>query len=255
MSNAHDKRLTKDEIDQVLRDFDQELDAVGYQGRVPLRAIGGYAMLAHGLRPDNPTTPDFDTSTPDLDGIAASAARRACSKHGLSPSWLNNESVLAKGDSVTWEDVEFQDMCSHAQFERADIGLKHIDLSVATIDALMYAKSLATCDIWSERGDKDLDDCISILEHEGIGTHDMRGAKRRFPFLKDEEFTQLPSILELANSISSEMRSAALQAHKDMIKDSGLDIPDIGLETDDFAFGYDDFDLASYAPDPFDDWY
>lgn len=259
MSRIHDKRFTLDQMNALLRDLDEKLEDRDYAGTVKIRAIGGYAMLEHGFRPDDPTTPDLDTQTPAFDQEVMAAIREVAEENDISDHWLNNDTVLATDDVANEEDVEVADAMSHASFAPKDLGLKHIAMEVATPEMLMRTKAMAACDVYSERGDKDLDDCISILEANGAT--DERSAKKAFPFLKAPEFNQLFRLIDIAKNVSLEMRPAALQAHRDMIKTAGLDIPeDFDTELSDDWGEIDDWAYQDSFDDPYasgfdDDWY
>lgn len=242
MALVHEKRLTLEKMNELLCDLDRELEERGYDKVVPIRTLGGYAMLFRGLRPDNPTTPDIDTSTPAFDAHVLAARDAVAKRHGLTPHWLNNDTVLAEdGGDADWDDVSVGDALIDAAYDDADLGLAHLDVRVATVDTLMHAKALAACDVWSDRGDKDMDDCLSILDHENVRSYAQ--ATRRFPFLKDQELSYFETMYAIAKDTAGLMRATALQAHRDMIKASGLEIPDIGAEVDDFAYGYEDEDM------------
>ena len=256
MALIHEKRLTLAQMNDLLTELDEELDRVGCDKVIPIRTLGGYAMLHHGLRRDNPTTPDIDTATPAFDAATRRARDAVAKRHDLTSHWLNNDTVLAADDEANWDDVSVSDAMIDAHYADAGLGLKHLDVQVADIDTLMRAKAMAACDIWSERGDKDMDDCLSILDHEGIDTY--RRAVSRFPFLADDACSHFKSLYETAAKTSGMMRAASLQAQRDMLKSSGLDMPDFGSEIDDFAFGYEDDDLAfdeMGTLDYYDDWY
>lgn len=238
MPLTHEKRLTLNEMNDLLKQFDEELSEMGYDGVVPIRALGGYAMLSHGMRQDNPTTPDIDTATPSFDRIANKARLAVAKRNNLTDHWLNNDTVLSFGDDADWNDVSVSDAMIDAKYETVPLGLTHVNVSVATIDTLMRAKAIAACDTYSERGDKDLDDCLSILDNENA--HSYVAATKRFPFLKDPDFAYFRDLYNIATKTSGEMRAVRLQAHRDMLKSSGLDAPDFGSEIDDFAYGYED---------------
>lgn len=244
---VHEKRLTLVQINNLLTELDKELDQVGYDKTIPIRTLGGYAMLYHGLRRDNPTTPDLDTATPAFDAMTKRAKNAVAKRHNLTSHWLNNDAVLAVNGETDWDDVSVSDAIIDAHYADAGLGLKHLDVQVADIDTLMRAKAMAACDIWSERGDKDMDDCLSILDHEHI--HNYRQAVSRFPFLSDEQCSHFKTLYETAQKTSGMMRTAALQAQRDIIKSSGLDMPDFGSEIDDFAFGYEDDDFDVFEMD------
>lgn len=64
--------LGLEDFTESLRALDAELDARGYQGELEIRALGGFALLAHGLR-ESGYTADIDTATPDLTPVERAA--------------------------------------------------------------------------------------------------------------------------------------------------------------------------------------
>lgn len=247
-----DKRLTLEAFDQLIIEFDQELEALGYQGRVPIRALGGYAMLVHGLRTDNPTTPDIDSSSPAMSPLEKEARNNVAKRHGLTTHWLNNDTVLPWTSEVTEDDVAVNDAIIDARYEPRDLGqpLSHVDLAVATIDTVAHAKAIAVCDIWSERGDKDLDDFLQILDHEGVDS--WAAAKRRFGFLDEREFYQLHDIYAASRGMSDQWRQQNMPAMEaDMAAFEIDDIQNIDSSIDSMAFDLFGTNLDPYGKDPY----
>lgn len=101
-------------------ELDAELDARGYQGELEIRALEGFALLAHGLR-ESGYTADIDTATPDLTPVERAAVLAVAKALDLPPDWLNNDVVMGYDGETTWDDVDALDVMLEADYELLDL--------------------------------------------------------------------------------------------------------------------------------------
>ena len=177
------------ELNEALHALDALVDEP-----VPIRAIGGYALAYHGIRPDEALTADIDTATPTYSKAVRDAMRVVAKQFGLEPDWINNDVVFTMTDEVTWDDVAYHDELIEACYEPCDLGFEHIDLRIADVETLATSKGYA-CEVSAViRGDKDLRDLLAIAEHEGCATFDE--LTRRFPTLKPMSLRRVREIMD-----------------------------------------------------------
>lgn len=115
--------LGLEDFTESLRALDAELDARGYQGELEIRALGGFALLAHGLR-ESGYTADIDTATPDLTPVERAAVLAVAKALDLPPDWLNNDVVMGYDGETTWDDVDALDALDvmlEADYELLDL--------------------------------------------------------------------------------------------------------------------------------------
>lgn len=180
--------LGYDDFLEALDVFDRTLTEQGYEGSVPIHAIGGFALMAHGLRKDGDTA-DIDTVTPTLDPAAARAAAKVAEILNFPNDWLNNDNVYAEGDTVTQEDVDAAEVLICANFEPSDLTYDHIDLKIADLDTLARCKALAVCDASPVRLQKDAMDLCDVFT--ALDITDLESARDRFPWIDDPEMASV----------------------------------------------------------------
>ena len=180
--------LGYDDFLEALDVFDRTLSEQGYEGSVPIHAIGGFALMAHGLRKDGDTA-DIDTVTPTLDPAAAQAAAKVAEVLNFPEDWLNNDNVYAEGDTVTQEDVDAAEVLICANFEPSDLTYDHIDLKIADLDTLARCKALAVCDASPVRLQKDAMDLCDVFT--ALEVNDLESARERFPWIDDPEMASV----------------------------------------------------------------
>lgn len=170
--SGSENRKTADELDEALRLLDHELNGLHLAEPLEIRAIGGYAMLKHGIRrADNAYTVDIDTVTADYSAAVTRAIETVGAKLGLDSDWLNNYNVM--GDA---EDVD--DMLD-AEWLPQSMDLRNIAVSIASIPTLTRAKIMAADTAELSGRDRDIPDLEDLLDHQGITT--LRQFDQRYP--------------------------------------------------------------------------
>lgn len=199
-------------------ELDAELDARGYQGELEIRALGGFALLAHGLR-ESGYTADIDTATPDLTPVERAAVLAVAKALDLPPDWLNNDVVMGYDGETTWDDVDALDVMLEADCELLDLpgGLTHVSVSVATLETLAKAKAYACEDIGFGRTPKDADDLMEVCAR--LGAHELSEARAILPWLSDPEFSAARDVI----------RARSEGSGKDPRPSSSAVIADLGL--------------------------
>lgn len=179
--------LNMTDFREALRALDGELRARAAEP-LEIRALGGFALLAHGLR-ETGFTADIDTATPDPTRAQQGAIDAVARRLDLPPDWVNNDVVMASGRETTWEDVDALDVMLDADYEPLDVGegLARVSVSVCSLETLAKAKAYACDDIGRGRTPKDADDLMETLVALGIGS--LSQARRRLPWMSDPEFS------------------------------------------------------------------
>lgn len=100
--------VTLEDFDQAFRVLNEMLEKTGQI--IEVRAVGGFAMLYHGLR-DFGYTMDADTVTADYSDEIAAYIRKTAEKLDLDEDWLNNDAyylqeVSAVADKLKWNEVK-----------------------------------------------------------------------------------------------------------------------------------------------------
>ncbi len=165
-------KKTKDELLAALRELDTRLVAAGE--RISIRAIGGFAMLVHGVRTGaRAYTADIDSVTPDYSPAVVAMIAQVGADLGLDPDWLNNYNVMDG-------DAEHVEMLIGAEWEPMILSgesLKAITLSVASVATLTRAKRMAVEDAAISGRAQDAPDLVELVKHQGItslGQYDAR---------------------------------------------------------------------------------
>lgn len=161
VSESHRKNLTQ--FLHALEALDAELGSMNIPEPIRVRATGGFALLAHGLREDGFTV-DIDSITEDYDSAVRDTINRVATDLNLETDWINNQAV---GNSVE-ETMDALD----AVFIASDYGFENIDLSIADVPTLTRAKAIVVdVDAMSGRT-RDWDDLITLVDHQGITSHE-----------------------------------------------------------------------------------
>lgn len=180
-------RISNFRINLSLADFKEALELLDSLVNEPveLNAIGGFALIVHGLRSTG-VTADIDIAAPSFSENVEHAVEEVAKRLNLPPDWLNNDSVFSFGDKTTQEDVDaFNDMLN-AAYEPVDLGLRNIKLYVADLATLAKSKAYAASDIGMGRTEKDMDDLVNVLHAIGLFTPGQ--AVKALPWLKEPEF-------------------------------------------------------------------
>lgn len=166
-----------DELDAALHLLDHELEKLRLKETIQVRAIGGYALMKHGVRSgERAYTVDIDTLTRDYSAAVQHAIETVAEKAGLEPDWLNNDNL---GDA---EDPELVEAQYDAQWIRQESRLGNIALSIATVPTLTRAKIIATDTAEFSGRTQDLPDLLDLLQHQGITSAAQFAAKYPDPF-------------------------------------------------------------------------
>lgn len=177
VSDDHRKNLTQ--FLHALRALDVELESLNIPEPIRVRATGGFALLAHGLREDGFTV-DIDTITESYDTSVRDAINRVAADLHLEQDWINNQ---ATGDSVE-ETMNALD----AVFIASDYGFGNIDLSIADVPTLTRAKAIVVdVDAMSGRT-RDWGDLVRLMNHQKITSH--REFCNAYPSIPEWEYPE-----------------------------------------------------------------
>lgn len=169
---------------RALRLLDRALGILGHD-EVEIRATGGFALMAHGLRTGGYTA-DIDTVTPSFDGAVERAIEAVSIKLDLEPDWLNNEAVFSYDDRVTQDDVDAYDALLSSRYVELATSFRRLRVKVADLETLARSKAIACSDIGRGRSAKDLRDLAETLEAMGYGS--AGEAARDLRWLGEPEF-------------------------------------------------------------------
>lgn len=154
--------------------------------RLEVRAIGGYAIMSHGLRPADAEagvdglTCDIDTLTADYPPVVRERIAAVAAHLGLAWDWLNNDVLGEYGDHSADEQeqasaesaehlaamvgAQWQDMPGSTLNQELDV----IDLQVADIPTLTRLKLAAVEDLALTGRNQDLPDVLNLLRAQDI---------------------------------------------------------------------------------------
>ncbi len=170
----------------ALRCLDHELERQGFAERVRVHAVGGFALLWHGLRTDNGYTFDVDSLTDPYDAPVREAIEQVGRTLGMEPAWLNTD--------VAGDDPEMALELFDARFVATDTKLNRIDLRIADIPTLTRAKAIAVdTDEFSGR-ERDWPDLLELLKLQRISSY--REFCAAYPEINDWEYPETHRSLE-----------------------------------------------------------
>lgn len=154
-------RKTAPQLDEALRLLDHELTHLELEEPLQIRAIGGYALLKHGVRThENAYTVDIDTVTRDYSEAVIRAIEKVASEAGLDVDWLNNYNLMGEP-----EDVEGM---FDAEWLPQPMDLRNIAVSIASIPTLTRSKIMAADTAEFSGRQRDAGDLKDLLDHQGI---------------------------------------------------------------------------------------
>lgn len=172
---------------EALQELDRELAREGFEDPIRVRAVGGFALLWHGLRQTDSYTVDIDSASDPYPYPVNEAIRQVGERLGLEPQWLNTD---ASGGSAD-EALELWDA---AFVTDTDTGFALIDLQVADIPTLTRAKAIAVdTDAMSGRY-RDWDDLLELLRRQGISSY--REFCATYPQISEWEYPETHRSLE-----------------------------------------------------------
>lgn len=185
--------LTIKDLREALYRLDRYLERYSPGETVSIRAVGGFALMFHGLR-RNGVTADIDTITPSYSHGVYKAIEAVATELNLASDWLNNDAVFSFEDVVTEDDVAFFDAELEALYVDSGWNYRHIQLDIADIDTLIKAKSMAVRDIDTGRSDVDLRDLVDLLDKRGI--HSLSEFKKTFRWASEPDFKECLTVLQ-----------------------------------------------------------
>lgn len=158
-------RKSVDELEEALVRLDERLGELGVQDPLEIRAIGGYALMKHRIRPeDRAFTVDIDTVTRDYQKAVLQAIQDVALERGLDSDWLNNYNVT-DDDPRNVTDI-IGDEWEHQPAEH----LSRINVAIASVPMLTRSKIIAATDAEVSGRTQDRPDLIALVEHQGITT-------------------------------------------------------------------------------------
>lgn len=195
------KEFTLEEAHEALRKLDALIEQICPDEHITIDAIGGYAIMEHGIL-DTRRTIDIDTMTTNYSRSVQMLIEEVGTACGFEPNWINNENIYFDGIEPTDEDIDAARSIINAHFEPInDLQLSHIRLAIADIPTLVHSKAYALCDsamnaALGRTRDKDASDFKALVESQNC--HSLRDVEEQFPFIKDPVFdksrTQIASV-------------------------------------------------------------
>lgn len=219
------KRKTAAELDDALRLLDHELSGLQLNQPLEIRAIGGYALLKHGVRKgEHAYTVDIDTVSRDYGAAIEQAIRKVAEQLDLEPGWLNNDNVLDN-------DPEQVEMMLDAEWIPQAMDLRNIAVSIASIPTLTRAKIMAAEDAEFSGRQRDADDLRALLDHQGITS--VKGFDNRYP----DPFQEYPAAHDVVR-LHLGGEAAPQPARRRFPELEDIDLDAYGLDLDDVDDGY-----------------
>lgn len=217
-----DVAMTAEDFDELLHKLDQRIDEP-----IEINAIGGYALLHHGIR-ETGVTADIDTVTPAYSPAVQQAIYDIAEENNLPPDWLNNDCVYAANEDglASQADCDAYNMLTDAFYDPIETDFEHITMRVADLPTIAHGKAFAVNDIGRGRTEKDRQDLIALFEK--MGCHSIKDATKQCEWLNDQDFIAA---------------KAALLEHYD---------PSAKISPDEFYVPVDDFDAYSLDPTTWD---
>lgn len=233
-----------EELDQALALLDHELKALKLDEPIEIRAIGGYALMKHGIRAEaRAFTLDIDTVTRDYQQSVTDAIKLVGQRLGMREDWINNDNVL--------DDVEHVEAMLQAQWLDdpellgSTAGLSSISMKIADVPTLTRAKIMAADSAALSNRRNDMTDLAELLAHQGIRT--FRDFEREYP----DEFGENDSAHDMVAAHFGVMREPRGDKYPDELAQyadllDGIDDfddadPEFELDHADADAGYDDF--------------
>ncbi|WP_311245397.1 MULTISPECIES: hypothetical protein [unclassified Microbacterium] len=217
-------RKTAAELDDALRLLDHELNGLHLEQPMQIRAIGGYALLKHGVRKgDMAYTVDIDTVTKDYSAEVIAAIETVAERLGLDSDFINNYNLM--------DEPEHVEQMLDAEWLPQPMGLRNIAVSIASIETLTRAKIIAADTASLSGRDRDTIDLQALLDHQGITT--MRQFNASYP----DPYGEYPEAQEIvAAHFPGGARSVpSLAGMFPELQDVELDPYGLGEDVDDYV--------------------
>lgn len=215
-------RKTAAELDDALRLLDHELASLELKEPLQIRAIGGYALLKHGVRKgDMAYTVDIDTVTRDYSAEVVAAIETVADRLSLDRDWLNNYNLM--------DEPEHVEQMLDAEWEPQAMDLRNIAVSIASVETLTRAKIIAADNAEFSGRDRDLIDLKALLEHQGITS--MSQFDRSYP----DPFEEYPAARDIvADRLAGSSRAPRARLER------FPELHDVALDEYGFDEGFDD---------------
>lgn len=169
-----EKASTLEEFEKALFCLDSKLSGV-INTKLEIRAIGGFAMMYHGLR-DNGYTIDIDSLTYEFDLTVSKLIEEVGEELGLEDDWLNTDCAMLEGfmnelaQEITWRDSKYV--------------FKNIVLKVPDILGLIRSKAKAIHDGGLVPRSTDKKDLIDLLKSIEVSSIDEINFNEELIFIK-----------------------------------------------------------------------
>jgi len=156
------KKASLNVLKACLKLLDSKLSKTGTT--IEVKAVGGFALLYHGIRKDGYTV-DIDTVSHDYPTEVTALIHEVGTAMGTEAEWLNN-TVVFNNDVATVEAM------LEPFWEKTDLGLSCISLYVADIETLLRTKLIAADDTELTGRTQDMPDLLDIFIK--MGAHDTK---------------------------------------------------------------------------------
>lgn len=228
MTHSADRRPVGD-FDHALSLLDHELEGLELDEPIQIRAIGGYALLKHGIREDERAlTVDIDTMTRDYSAAVQAAIETVAERTGLAKDWLNN-------DNLGGNDPDEVAAIYDAEWEPQDDGLKNIDMAIASVPTLTRAKIIAADTAQFSDRDQDGPDLVRLIEHQGIES--LAAYRAKYP----DPFEEYPEAGELMQGYYARKKGAAGPSTAERMQRLSDEVAGLDWGDEFETAGYDDY--------------
>ena len=171
-----EKVSTLEGFEKALFSLDSKLSGV-INTKLEIRAIGGFAMMYHGIR-NNGYTIDIDSLTYKFDLIVSKLIEEVGEELGLEDDWLNTDCAMLEGfmnelaQEITWRDSKYV--------------FKNIDLKVPDILGLIRSKAKAIHDGGLVPRSTDKKDLIDLLRNMEVNSIEEVNSNEELKFIKSK---------------------------------------------------------------------
>lgn len=179
MSAQENNRKSLSELDEALFHLDQRLAELHVTEPIQIKAIGGYALMKHGVRDDDALTVDIDSLVPGYRRLVVQAIEDVARARGLNDDWLNTDGTLG-------EDPSQVESMYEAEWEPQNTPMKQITLSIASVPTLTRSKIIAASDALAGNSPRtqDAPDLIRLVRHQGIT--DLKTFDKLYPMAAED---------------------------------------------------------------------
>ena len=141
-----------------------------------VRAIGGFALMFHGIRQDGETV-DIDSLTKKFPQPVLDAIKQVGNDLDIDEDWLNTDCATLQGF--------MKELAPKINWLETDYPLKRIHLKVGDLVGLARSKAKAVHDGGLVPRSTDKQDLIAILNHFGISDISALDASEDFAFIRE----------------------------------------------------------------------